>query len=157
MIQHEIRPETASTKSTETDNGNSHLVSNINGKTQDPICYYAGYRWAGFRSTLTPRDHLLAEKGFDCSSQSIQEVPGPVTGARVLHREPIRYCFKTKTGVAGESGQNATGVTEKAVMIVIGVEEGDLEASKVEKFGEFKHGVEVALNREREDENMRRG
>ena len=39
-------------------------------------------------------------------------------------------------------------------MIVIGVEEGDLEASNAEKFGEFKQGVEVALRRQREEEDM---
>ena len=33
------------------------------------------------------------------------------------------------------------------MVIGIGIKEGDLEASKVEKFGEFKHGAEVALNR----------
>ena len=49
---------------------------------------------------------------------------------RVLHRESIRYCFKTEFGVAAESGQKTTGVTERAVMIVIGVKEGDLEASE---------------------------
>ena len=32
------------------------------------------------------------------------------------------------------------------MVIGIGIKEGDLEASKVEKFGEFKHGAEVALN-----------
>ena len=31
-----------------------------------------------------------------------------------------------------------------------------MEASKAEKFGEFKPGVEVALNRKREDEDLGR-
>ena len=56
----------------------------------------------------------------------------------------------------GESGHNTTGVTEKTVMIVIRVEEGDFKASETQKFGESKHGVEVALRRQREHEDMGR-
>ena len=99
----------------------------------------------GFR-TLTPRNHLLPEKWFGCSSESVEDIL--VVGARVLHRKPIRYCFKTEAGIAGESVQNTTGVTEKTVVIRIGIKEGDLEASKAEKFGEFKG--------KREDEDMGR-
>lgn len=41
-------------------------------------------------------------------------------------------------------------------MGVVAVEEGDLDAGKAKKFGELEHGVDIALDGEREDEDMRR-
>ena len=41
-------------------------------------------------------------------------------------------------------------------MGIVAVEEGDLDAGKAKKFGELEHGVDVALDGEREDEDMRR-
>ena len=41
-------------------------------------------------------------------------------------------------------------------MGIVAVEEGDLDAGKAKKFGELEHGVDVALDGEWEDEDMRR-
>ena len=76
------------------------------------------------------------------------------SGARMLHRQPIGYGLKPKAGIAGESGLNI-GVREEAVVGVVAVEEGDLDAGKTKKFGELEHGVDVSLDGEREDEDMR--
>lgn len=73
----------------------------------------------------------------------------------MVRGKPIRYCLETEAGIAAEPGLNI-GVKEEAVLVIVGVEEGDVEADDGEKFGEFEHGVDVALRREGEDEDMRR-
>ena len=73
----------------------------------------------------------------------------------MLHGQPIGYRLKLKAGITGESGLNI-GVKEEATVGVEAVEEGDSDAGEAKKFGELEHGVDVALDGEREDENMRR-
>ena len=41
-------------------------------------------------------------------------------------------------------------------MGVEAVEEGHFDAGEAKKFGEFEHGVDVSLDGEREEEDMRR-
>lgn len=77
------------------------------------------------------------------------------TGSRMIQRQPIGYRLETKASIARESVQNV-GVTEEAAVGVVGVEEGDAEAGEGKKFGEFEHGIDMALNGKREDKDMGR-
>ena len=73
----------------------------------------------------------------------------------MLHGQPIGYGLKPKAGIAGEPGLNI-GVREEAAVGVEAVEEGHFDAGEAKKFGEFEHGVDVSLDGEREEEDMRR-
>lgn len=54
---------------------------------------------------------------------------------------------------ATKSGKHIC-VVEEALMCVDGDKKGDVEVGKRKKLGQFKHGVHMALCREREDDNM---
>lgn len=46
-------------------------------------------------------------------------------------------------------------VVEEAVMCIDSDKKGNVEVRKRKKLSQFKHGVDMALCREREDDNMR--
>lgn len=71
----------------------------------------------------------------------------------MIQRQPIGYGLETKASIARESVQN-TAVTEEAMVVVVGVQEGDAEAGEGKKLGEVKHGIDVTLGGKREDEDM---
>lgn len=61
-----------------------------------------------------------------------------------------------RDGLEAEEGGGRRGraAGEDAAVVVMGVEEGDTEASSGEELREAEHGLDVALRRERKDEHV---
>lgn len=67
-----------------------------------------------------------------------------MSGVDVSGREAVGNGFELKRREAVESG--GTSGFKKTFVVELGVDEGYVEASAVEEFGYFEHGVHVALS-----------
>lgn len=72
----------------------------------------------------------------------------------MVWREAIGDGNKVEVGVVGEEGLGGGGVEEAAV-VVVGVDEGDMEAAgEAEELGEGEHGLDVALQGEGQEDHV---
>lgn len=125
---------------------NPQFFRHTEREAHDAVGDNAGHRrYAGLCSVIEARDKVSKgsqEVGFD----GVGKGGGVLGGVLVVRgRKAIGYGGEAEVGEAVE-GRGASG-SEEATVVEVGVDECDVEATVVEEFGYFEHGVHVALCR----------
>uniref|UniRef100_A0A1D1XXD7 Rhombotin-2 n=1 Tax=Anthurium amnicola TaxID=1678845 RepID=A0A1D1XXD7_9ARAE len=130
----------------EQDLGDAEFLSGIEGEAHGPVGDDTGDRGDVARRVLC--DEQVAKKGKAGVHCGHAERGDVLRGIEVRGREAIGDGVEAKVREASE-GRGAPRLEEAAV-VVLGVDEGDVEATGVETKGQVQHGGYVALRWERD-------
>lgn len=122
----EEKPERTRADSTAANDGKTNLFSNINGKTQDSICYNESDGRTRSNRGSWEQKHL-SKKRLGNSLESIEHLHELIAQSRVVFGKAIGDGVQTETGIATEMGLDV-GESEETTADVVGDQEGDVES-----------------------------
>lgn len=151
LVVVKITQGTTSTRSVEHILRDAHLLGGIKGDAHDPVGDNAGHRrHAGSGvEPLEKRKEVVADVVSDGLAQRRDVLrPVPVGGGQAVGDGLEAEVVEALDGVGAAGGY-------EAAVVVLGVDEGDVEALGVEELGQGEDGSDVALGRKGNSDEVR--
>ncbi|THU50025.1 hypothetical protein C4D60_Mb06t15730 [Musa balbisiana] len=126
------------------------------GHDPDPIGYHARQGRPSsvtiFISVLEVEQEFLV-RAHGPRLQRLQQIQQARRGSAALVFESVGDRAEAESGTSVQP-RIGDGVASEQAEVVVGVEEGDVKAGQREQLGQLQHGVDMALQREREHQHV---
>nr|XP_051211107.1 uncharacterized protein LOC127328553 [Lolium perenne] len=154
LIEVEVAQESARAGGEEEVGGEPHLLGHVHGEPHGAVGNDAGYRRDALRAA-EPLDEL-PDVAWARPPRGLAERPDVLRGVELGTREPVGDRLEPEAvGGGAHDGAGPAG-PEEAAVVVLGVDEGDVEATRVQGLGQPKERVHVALRRVGNQQDVRR-
>lgn len=152
LIKVEVRHEAAAAVREEEVRRQAHLLGDVHHVAHGAVGDDAADRRNPI-SAVQPLDEP-PDGGRARPARGLAERPDVLRGVEVGGREAVRDGLEPEALGAGVEGPRAPRA-EEAPVVVLGVDEGDVEAARVQRLGQLEERVHVALRRVGDEQDVR--